>query len=363
MMPRSVNSVLHETCARFYDKKGNQPLTKWLAQFKFDPTQPLLDSGNEAIEYFTRRDLLEQQVEPITHIWNLPEVQRITQKQQPDGSWRYTGKRTMTYPSHHYQLVQTWKILRVLVRQYDLTKKHPAARKAARFLFTCQTEQGDIRGMLANQYATYYTGAMLAILVKAGYEDDPRTEKGIKWLLSMRQDDGGWTIPLLTHKFDRKTTLKLTSEHAEPVEPDRTKPFSHNWTDMVLRVFAVHPKYRKSGETRRAAELLKSRFFQPDAYTSYKAARYWTRFEFWWPNLLTALDSLSLLGFSKDDKDIRKALDWFINHQETDGLWKTTYDIGKKEIQSKTNDERRLWVSLGICRIFKRLHHQEFTYA
>jgi hypothetical protein len=123
---------------------------------------------------------------------------------------------------------------------------------------------------------------------------------------------------------------------------------------MVLRAFAVHPKYRKSNEAKIAANLLKSRFFQPDSYSSYRAASYWVRFLFWWPNLITALDSLSLMGFSKDDPDIQKALDWLIDNQEPNGLWKTTYVKGKKEIENKKNKECKLWISLAISRIFKR---------
>ncbi|MGA9388275.1 MAG: hypothetical protein WBV70_05570 [Candidatus Bathyarchaeia archaeon] len=222
-------------------------------------------------------------------------------------------------------------------------------------MFSCQTEDGDIRGFLANQYATYYTGATIALLVRARYEDDRRVEKGFKWLLSMRQDDGGWTIPILTHRFDRQTMYKLTSQYAEPVEPDRSKPFSHNWTDMVLRAFAAHPKYRKSKEARIAGDLLKSSFFQPDFYSSYRSASYWVRFQFWWPNLLTALDSLSLMDFSMDDQHIQRALKWFVDHQEPDGLWKTTYVKGKKETGNRENKELKLWLSLAISRIFKRL--------
>ena len=36
-------------------------MSKWLAQLKFDPTSTLASSGNEAIVYFTKRDLLEQE--------------------------------------------------------------------------------------------------------------------------------------------------------------------------------------------------------------------------------------------------------------------------------------------------------------
>ncbi len=223
-------------------------MTKWLAQLRFDPTPTLLSSGNEAIVYFTERDVLEQEVAPINNLWQLPEALKTLRNQQPDGSWKYTGKKTVSYPKYHYPLLQTWKTFRVLVEQYEFTKKHHAAREAAEFLFSCQTEQGDIRGMLANQYATYYTGAILAHLIRAGYEDDLRVEKGFRWLISMRQDDGGWTVPILTHKFNRETVHRLTSEYAEPIEPDRSKPFSHNWTDMVLRAFAAHQKYRKCKE-------------------------------------------------------------------------------------------------------------------
>jgi hypothetical protein len=340
-------------------KEGDDLLKKWLAQLRIDPTPTLLSSGNEAIAYFAKRDLLEQEVVPINHIWQLPEVQRILRKQQSDGSWKYTGKKTVSYPKYHYPLLQTWKIFRVLVEQYEFTKKHCAAREAAEFLFSCQTEQGDIRGMLANQYATYYTGAILALLIRAGYENDPRVEKGFRWLISMRQDDGGWTIPILTHKFDRETAYRLTSEYAEPVEPDRSKPFSHNWTDMILRAFAAHPKYRTCKEARKAADLLKSRFFQPDAYSSYKAPSYWVRFLFWWPNLVTSLDLLSLMGYSEDDPDIRKALDWLVENQSSDGLWKMTYAEGTKEsahIKNEKTKERRLWLALTIARIFRRVY-------
>ncbi|TLM98899.1 hypothetical protein FDZ71_16495, partial [bacterium] len=127
-----------------------------MAKLRFDPTPTLLSSGNEAIVYFTERDVLEQEVAPINNLWQLPEALKTLRNQQPDGSWKYTGKKTVSYPKYHYPLLQTWKTFRVLVEQYEFTKKHHAAREAAEFLFSCQTQQGDIRGMLANQYATYY---------------------------------------------------------------------------------------------------------------------------------------------------------------------------------------------------------------
>jgi hypothetical protein len=323
-----------------------------LSQLKTDPIPTLLASHNPAVVYFVKRDLLGEQVEPINVIWKLPAPQKIVNKQQADGSWKYTGKKAAVYPPHHYSLVETFKQFRILVERYGFNKGNLSTRRAAEYLFSCQTAAGDIRGFIGNQYATYYTGAVLSLLIKAGYEDNARVEKGMQWLLSMRQADGGWTISVLTHKFDGATMYRLTSQYAEPVEPDRSRPFSHNWTDMVLRAFAAHPRYRHSQEAISAGALLKSRFFKPDVYSSYKAASYWVRFQFWWPNLLTAIESLLAIGFKKDDPDIKTALDWFIAHQTDDGLWNLSYDSLNKTVTAKSTEARQ-WLSLAICRILK----------
>jgi hypothetical protein len=325
-------------------------MTNWRKHLRFDLIPILLNSPNKAIVYFTRRDLAREEVASISSVWELPEPQKILRKQQADGSWKRSGKSPAVYPPNYHSLVETFKNVRILVERYQFNIKHPFIFKAAEFLLTFQTKEGDIRGFIGNQYATYYTGYILALLVKAGYGDDPRIEKGMQWLLSMRQDDGGWTIPILTHQYSREMWLKLTSTFMEPLQPDKTQPFSHNETDMALRAFAAHPKYRRSKEAKAAGALLKTRFFQPDAYSSYQDPRYWTRFPFWWPNLLTALDSLWFLGFTKDDPDIKKGLDWFIANQQPDGLWKLEAD---KPIKPKDAEERQ-WLGLVVCRMLQR---------
>ncbi len=326
----------------------------WRKQLNFDPVQPLLDSESAAIRHFAQRDLLKESVGSITDLWQLREAKKILNKQLPDGSWPRPGAKK--HPAINYGLIETWRQLRVLIGQYGFTREHPQIQRAAEFVFSCQTEAGDIRGFLANQYAPYYTGALLALLIQAGYEDDSRIERGLQWLLKMRQDDQGWTIPMLTHRLDRATQYRITSEYAEPLEPDRSQPFSHNWTGMVLRAFAAHKIYRKTEAAKKAAGVLKSRFFQPDSYTSYHAASYWVRFDypFWWNHLVAALDSISLIGLPKDDKQVRAGLDWLIQHQEPDGMWKVSY-VKEQAGKQRQGREKREWISLAICRIFERI--------
>lgn len=338
-------------------------MTQKLSKFKYIPLKPLLESENDAIIYFTKRDFLEEKVESIDYIWDLPEVQKILKNQIDDGSWPSKVKKNEN-SGVKYPLIETWKHLRFLIQQYEMDKIHPTIQKAAEFIFSCQTDEGDIRGILANQYAPYYTGAIIYLLIKAGYGDDPRIEKAFNWLLEMRQDDGGWVIgspgiigmPHLNPAGLNDLTSNKDRETAKAF--DKSKPFSAAGTGMVLRSFAVHPTYTKSENALTAARLLKSKFFKKDNWSSYEHFDNWIRFQypFWWTNLVSALDSLSLMGFSKEDKDIKNALSWLIEHQEQDGLWKISYSKIHKAPDNKKTFENRLWITLAIGRIFKRFY-------
>jgi len=328
-------------------------MNDWRQLLAGDPVEVLATSEHD-IAYFARRDLLGESGDPLDTVWGTPAVERLLRKQRDDGAWPGPKKRTPVYPENHSDLMETFKRVRLLVERHELTTEHMAMRRAGEYLFSFQTEEGDLRGFIGNQYATYYTGYVLSLLIRAGYADDARVERGMQWLLGIRQDDGGWTIPILTHTFDRQTGYDLTATNMDPVEPDRTKPFSHNWTDMVLRAFAAHPDYRQSDEARHAGSLLKSQFFEPDAYGSYHDPAYWTRFGFWWPNLLTAMESLHLLGFGAGDADMQRGIYWFISNQADDGLWHIVND-GSEERDTPVTRERRAWLALRICRLLESL--------
>lgn len=323
----------------------------WRRQLRFDPLPQLLSSENEALLYFARRDLSGEEGGPIETLWQLPHVAKINSKQQEDGSWRHPGGKEHVRSERNYNQLETYRVLGQLVEKYGLTGKHSAIRRAADFLFTCQTEEGDFRGIYQNQYTPNYTAAIMELLIKAGYGEDPRIERGFSWLLSIRQSDGGWTIPFRTIGAKGSGTLLQAVRNPEPIKPDRSKPFSHCITGVVLRAFAAHQKYRKTKEAKVAGELLKSRFFQPDRYPDRRAASFWTKiaYPFRFTDILSSLDSLSLLGFSRDDSQIEKALDWLTTKQEESGLWRSSYEKAKDR-------EIHLWVSLAVCRVFEMFY-------
>lgn len=323
-------------------------MKKWLDEFKCSPIAPLLGCGDEPISLFVRRDLLDKAVS-VEDLWQLFEPQRILRKQKQNGSWVYPGGKESIRARENYNQLETYRNLGLLIEEFGFNKKHPAIQKAARYLFSFQSNEGDFRGIYGNQYSPNYSAGIAELLIKAGYENDAHIKKTFQWLLAIRQKDGGWAIPLRTQHHN----LNVIYNPSKTIKPDASKPFSHMVTGVVLRAFAAHPTYSKSKEARQAGELLLSGLFKKDYYPDRSGVEYWLRFSypFWFTDLISALDSLSLLGFSKQDYPIEKAFKWFINNQQKTGLWKF------KILKGKNKDIIQLWLALAICRIFKRVYN------
>ncbi len=319
----------------------------WIDELNIDPIETLLSSGNPAIEYFTRRELLEENVVPVEILWDLNPVQKIFKKQQEEGFWIYPGKIRRSHANQDYNQLETFRMLGELVEKYGLNRSHPQIEKAALYLFNRQTEEGDFRGIYGTQYTTTYSPAIMELLIKAGYTDDPQIEKGFSWLLSQRQDDGGWAIPIRTQKKRYIDFFNIP----EPLQTDTSQPFSHLVTGMVLRAFAAHPQYRLSKAAQKAGKLLVNRFFKADKYTDRRDKKYWysVSFPFWFTNILTALDSLSLLDFSVKDPPIHEGLDFLRQRQTPDGF----FDL---KLLKTGDKDLKYWITLAVCRVFKRFY-------
>lgn len=335
----------------FYKLKKVAKYLTWKNILKYDPIRPLINSKNKAIIFFTKRDLLGNGDGNIKTLWKLPQAQKILSQQQPEGFFKYPGGNINIRSRENYNQLETYRNLGILVEKYGYNKKHPAIKNTADYLFKFQTKKGDFRGIYSDQYTPNYSAAIMELLIKAGYEKDSRINKGFKWLLSIRQNDGGWAIPFRTTGKNLSAAFYEKGRH-QTIEPKKDRPSSHLITGIVLRAFSAHGKYRKLKEARAAGELLKSQFFKRDTYPDRSAKDFWIKFTypFWNTNILTSLDSLSLIGFPQDDPDIKKALSWFIKHQKKDGRWQSGYGSTMK------HKDIDFWVTLAICRVFKRFY-------
>ena len=320
-------------------------MNPFLSKLKYDPVKPLLSSGNKQVIYFANRDLLDEPVESVEALWDYKIPKQILRRQQPDGSWKYPGKNKPWYTTDYDQL-ETYRQFGFLIQMFGFNKSHPAIEKSAEYFFTKQSDKGDFRGIYATQYSPNYTAAIAELLVLAGYGNDPRIHKAFDWLLSIRQADGGWALPLRTQGYNLEVILG-----SDTIEPDKSKPFSHLITGIVLRAFVAHPKYTQSKEAVMAGELLASRFFQKDVYTDLKSPSAWQTFSypFWNTDLISSLYILTKLGFNTDNKQIQKAIEWLLDQQAPNGL----FDIHKNHDRYHDQD---LWLTLALCRAMKLLY-------
>ena len=307
-----------------------------------------MSSDNAAIAYFARRDLLGRGGDLVNVLWDLPEARRVLAKQSPNGSWRYPSGKRAIRSQENYDQLETFRRLGILVEKFGLTRQHSSVDRAATYLLSFQTDEGDLRGIYGNQYATTYVGAILELLIKAGYADDPRIAKALAWLLAMRQRNGGWAIPVRTIGVPFPEFIDV-ERHPQPLAPDTSKPSSHLVTGMVLRAFSAHPTWRKATEVRHAGALLANRLYTRDAYADRGDVSYWERvsFPFWFTDIVSSLDTLSRLGFDPDTPPIAAAMARLAELQRTDGTF------AFKLLRAKDKD-LPLWICLAVCRSLKR---------
>jgi hypothetical protein len=215
-------------------------------------------------------------------------------------------------------------------------------------VFSKQTEEGDIRGIYGNQYTPNYTAGMLELLVKAGYQNDHRTEKAFQWLCSVRQDDGGWAIPFRTAGTPASGWIDAMKSRL--VTPDRSKSSSHLVTGIVLRALVAHSAFRFSAEASSAGKFLCGRLFKSDTYPDRKSPEFWWKvsFPFWFTDAVSVLDSLSSMDFASENRRMTDALNQLVGRQCADG----SFRVGLLRTGDK---ETKRWVCLAICRILNRM--------
>lgn len=309
-------------------------------RIKNESIKTLLSIGNEAIIAFTKKDLLGEEVD-LEQLWTSPRVNKLLKKQQTNGSWIYPNKKAILRSSTNYNQYQTYKTVAELVEFHALNKKHESIKKAANYLFSFQTKEGEFRGIYGNQYSPNYSASITEFLIKAGY-NDTRIEKSLKWLLKMRQDDAGWSIPLRT----RNEKLGVLKKE-ETIEPDKTKPSSHLVTGIVLRPFSLIMEYRK--KVKEAGLLLADRVFSRDKYSDRSGVECWTKFTYpyHWTDILSTIDTLTLLGIKNHPK-IDEIKQWFDEHKQKNGIYNVSIMAGAKYKDVK------YWITLQYLKVLKR---------
>ena len=340
-------------------------LSGWRARLASDPIPRLLREGTPSVLARVRRDLIDDSEAPAAHeIASYREVQAVLRKMESDGSFAPRAPEKGIGSGKFALCLAT---VRALARLADLGLRvegeggaTPQLRKMADVILASQTSDGGIADLAlaetptarAKMVALHFHGWAISALCRAGFESDPRIEKGFQLLLSLRQDDGGWAW------------RGVRTESA-------ARPSSHLVTGMVLRAFASSSQRRSSREARRAAELLATRFLQPDRYEDRKAPSYWeilTEPRFY-TDVLDALDTITSVGLGKENSGVRTAEAYLRSRQSSDGLWypgtpvkgevstaRSAGKVGGKPAGKDKDVADAIWLTLRVLVVLRRIN-------
>lgn len=310
----------------------------------------LLARGNLPILYWLKKDILEVPVDrEHKNLQKFAARIRLIKSQRSNGGWCRRKNEGDPRWEKTYYIVETLRNL-LKLHKYGCSYEDEEIKRAVKFLFSTQTKSGDFRGAYLNEYAPTYHALTLEVLCLYGLDKDEKTQKGFRWIKKNRQNDGGWVIPYRTinqEELKRRYNFEDQSK-LEPIKPDKSQPFSHLVTGMVLRALAASPMWRKSKEAQKAGELLLIRFFKEDKYNDRWLSSYWEEitYPFWATDILSSLDSLSTIGFSVENEKVQEALNWLLCKQAKQGYWEAG--------NVKSTLEDHLWVTFAVLRVLKK---------
>jgi hypothetical protein len=284
----------------------------WRARLGRDPVPILLREGSRALVARVRRDLIDDDEAPqADEVLTYPEVKAFLRKQDKEGAFIARPPEKTLGPAKFARAVATIRALERMA-DYGLRASEAPVARAASLLLGSQDKDGGIGDLAlgetpearARTVAVHFQGWALSVLCRTGFDEDPRVERGFNYLLANRQADGGWAW--------------------RGVRTDSAaRPSSHLVTGMALRAFASSLTRRTSREARRAAELLATRFLQPDRYPDRKAPAFWEQIgePRFWTDVLDALDGVTAVGLGKENSGVRTAEAYVRGRQNADGLW------------------------------------------
>jgi len=284
----------------------------WRARLARDPIPTLLREGPPSLSARIRRELIDDDEAPRgAEVLAFPDVKAFLKKQGAKGDFPAKPLEKGLGSEKFASVIATVRALERMA-ELGLDSGEKAVTQAAEFVLATQGKDGGIAALAIGENkadkaklpAVHFQGWALASLCRVGWDSEPRVASGFNFLLQWRQADGGWAW--------------------RGVRSDSSaRPSSHLITGMALRAFAASASRRSSREARRAAELLATRFLQPDRYPDRKAPSYWEQLSEprFYVDMLDALDTVTAVGLGKENSGVRTAEAYVRGRQSSDGLW------------------------------------------
>lgn len=331
----------------------------WTSLLNSDPTDWLLEMENPSVRYFTLTEILDEPVTSETVTLSRQEIMltgavpEILCKQNPDGSW---GDPRRFYTDKYKGTV--WQLM--TLAELGADGNHPQIAKACEFILnhSQEPESGGFSayvsertgGGLPGYVIPCLTGNMVWSLIRLGWLNEERVQKGISWINTyQRFDDGidaapkGWPYDKYEMCWGKHSchlgavkALKALAEIPGHERSAETKATLQRGTEYFL----LHHIYKKSHDY---TAISKPGWLKPGFPLMYQT------------DILEILLILTRLGCK--DPRMQDAVGILLTKQDNQGMWKMENSYNGKFI---TNIEKKgkasRWITLNALRVLKRFY-------
>ena len=322
-----------------------------------NPVDWLLEEDNPSVRYRTMVDLLEMPEtdaavqaarEAIMRVGAVPMILRM------QGEKAYREAYPHFYTAKYKGLV--WSL--ILLGEFGAART-PQIEEQCEYLFA-QSQEPDQGGFSQHTAARAdggrltevipcLTGNLVWALIQFGYLNDPRLQKGIRWLTQqMRYNDGELLHP--------------QSEHYAHYEACWGAHTCHMGVVKALKAFSAIPPEARTPEVNAAiAEAAEFMLIHHVYKRSHNLARTskpgWKAFGFplmYQTDALEVLDCLTALGFR--DERMQEAIDLTLQKQDDRGRWmlENAYAAERTLVMPEQAGKPSKWITLRALRVLKR---------
>jgi hypothetical protein len=316
----------------------------------------LLEADNPSVRYVVLTELMgfpashPEVSEAKADIMKRGPVPEILAKQKNEGYW---GKEEDFYVRAKYRGT-VWQI--IILAELGADANDDRIRQACEFIidFSQDRQSGgfcyrgnQVSGGFHSCVLPCLTGNMVWSLLRLGYLDDPRLQRGIDWIIAyQRFDDGengaprGWPYEKREACWGRHTCLMGVVK--------------------VLKAFAEIPEKARSFEVRQAIEqgseyLLRHHLYKRSHDLSRAAKPKWLKFGFptmWDSDALEVLMILARLGYK--DSRMEEAVELVLAKQDDRGRWllENTFN-GRFQVNIEQKGKPSKWVTLNALRALR----------
>ena len=328
----------------------------WKSHLTADPTDWLLEEDNPSVRYLTLTDIRGVSAddprarEAKAAVMETGVVPRILANQESGGFWDLADKfYTAKYRGTVWQLI--------VLAEHLADSEDGRIRDACEFLLAhsqdrygggfSQHRAVKTGGGRGSEVIPCLTGNMVWALIRFGYLEDPRVQRGIAWISKYQRFDDGVADPPTDRPYDK-------------YEMCWGRHTCHMGVVKALKALAEIPPGKRSADVQRTLKegaefMLKHHIFKRSHDLAKVSKPGWRRFG--WPlmyqtDVLEVLGTLARLGCR--DERMQEAVDLVISKQDATGRWSLAGTFnGRFQVDIEEKGKPSKWITLNALRILK----------